>query len=86
MIKKNFSRSEKINSHNNFTQFGFYVKTASERIVLPVKEKHSQKNSGTDLKRQNFTNETVISAQAITFCIKPLTHYLSRSALRIGET
>ena len=49
-------------------------------------KKHSRKNSGSDSKRQNFSNETVIAAEATTFCIKPLTHYISRSALKIGET
>ena len=36
---KNFSRSEKISSHCNFTHFRFQVKKSSERIVLPVKQK-----------------------------------------------
>ena len=49
-------------------------------------KKHSRKNSGSDSKRQNFTNKTAISAEATTFCVKPLTHYLSRTALKIGET
>ena len=49
-------------------------------------KKHSRKNSGSDSKRQNFANKTVIAAEATTFCIKPLTHYLYRSALKIGET
>ena len=48
-------------------------------------KKHSRKNSGSDSKRPNFTNKTVIAAEATTFCIKTLTH-LSRSALQIGET
>ena len=30
--------------------------------------------------------QNVIAAEAITFCIKPLTHYLPRSDLNIGET
>ena len=42
--------------------------------------------SGSESKRQNFTNKTVIAAEATTFCIKPLTHYLTRSALKNGET
>ena len=49
-------------------------------------KKHSRKNCGSDSKRQNFTYKTVIATEATTFCIKPLTHYLSRSALKIGET
>ena len=32
------------------------------------------------------SQKNVIATEAITFCIKPLTHYLSRSALKIGET
>ena len=48
--------------------------------------KHSRKNSGSDSKHQNFTNKALSSAEATTFCIKPLTHYLYRSALKIGET
>ena len=36
------------------------------------KKKHSRKNSGSDSKRQNFTNKTVIAAESVTFCIKPL--------------
>ena len=32
-----------------------------------------------------FTNKTVIEAAATRFCIKPLTHYLSMSALKIGD-
>ena len=51
-----------------------------------IKKKHSRKNSGSDSKRHNFANKTVIAAEATSFCIKPLTHYLSRSALKIGET
>ena len=52
-----------------------------------VKKKHSRKKSGGDSKRrQNFTNKTVIAAETITFCIKPLTHYLPRSDLKIGGT
>ena len=42
------------------------------------------KNSGSDSKRQNFTNKTVNAAEAITICIKPLTHYLPRSDLKFG--
>ena len=49
-------------------------------------KKHSRKNSGSDSRHENFTNKTVIAAEATTFCIKPLTHYLSRSALKIGKT
>ena len=49
-------------------------------------KKHSRKNSGSDSKRQNFTNKTVNATEATTFCIKPLTHSLPRSALKIGET
>ena len=49
-------------------------------------KKNSLKNSGSDSKRQNFTNKTSIVAETTTFCIKPLTHYLSRSALKISET
>ena len=33
-----------------------------------------------------LTNKTETAAEATTFCIKTLTHYLSRSALKIGET
>ena len=29
--------------------------------------------------------KTVIAAEAITFCIKPLTHYFPRSDLKFGE-
>ena len=47
-------------------------------------KKHSRKNSGSDSKRQNFTNKTVIAAEATTFCIKPLAHCLSGSVLKIG--
>ena len=49
-------------------------------------KKHSRKNSGSDSKRRNFTNKTVIATEATTLCIKPLTHYVPRSALKIGET
>ena len=48
-------------------------------------KKHSRKNSGSDSKHQNLTNKTVIATEATTFCMKPLAHYLSRSALKIGE-
>ena len=34
---KNFSRSENTSSHGNFSHFRYWVKTAAERIVLPVK-------------------------------------------------
>ena len=34
--------------------------------------------------RQDFKN-TVIAAEAITFCVKPVTHHLTRSDLKIGE-
>ena len=43
--------------------------------------KHNRKNSGSDSKRQTVKNKTVIAAEAITICIKPLTHYLLRSDL-----
>ena len=49
-------------------------------------KKHSRKNSGSNSKRQNFTNKTAIATEATTFCIKPLTHYVPRSAPKIGET
>ena len=55
-------------------------------LTFAFRSKHSWKNSGSNSKRQNFTNKTVIAAEATTFCIKPLTHYLSSSALKIGET
>ena len=32
------------------------------------------------------TKKTLIAAEAITFCTKPLTSYLPRSDLKIGET
>ena len=51
-----------------------------------ILKKNSRKNSGIDSKHQNFTNKTVIAAEATTYCIQRLTHYLSRSALKIGET
>ena len=49
-------------------------------------KKHSRKNSGSDSKRQNFTNKTKIATEANTFCIKLLTHYLPRSDIKIDET
>ena len=55
-----------------------------ENVWTDLKKKHSRQNSGTDSKRQNFTYRTVIAAEAITFCIKPLTHWLPRSDLNIG--
>ena len=54
-----------------------------------IKERQTtkQKNiAGSNSKRQNFTNKTAIAAEAITFCIQPLTHYLSSSALKTDET
>ena len=47
--------------------------------------KNSRKNSGSDSKRQNITNKTINAAEAITICIKPLTHYLPRSDLKFGD-
>ena len=35
-LEKNFSRSEKVSSHRNFTHILYYVKTPSEQKVLPV--------------------------------------------------
>ena len=49
-------------------------------------KKHSRENSGSDSKRQKFTNKTVIATEATTFCNQPLTHYLPRSALKTCET
>ena len=66
------------NHHSNLTS---KIMKMCEQIL-----KHSRKNSGSDSKRQNFTNKTVIASGATTSCIKPLTHYLSRSALKIGVT
>ena len=43
-------------------------------------KKHSRQNSGSNSKRK----KTVIAAEASTFCIKPLTHYLPMSDLKIG--
>ena len=67
---------------NHYSNLTSKIKKMCEQIL----KKHSRKNSGSDSKRQNFTNKTVFAAKATTFCIKPLTHYLSRSALKIGET
>ena len=55
------------------------------KMCEQILKKQSQKNSGSDSKPQNFANKTVIAAKANAFCIKPLTHYLSTSALKIGE-
>ena len=46
-----------------------------------------KKQSRTQLpKRQIFTQETVIAAEANTFCIKLVTHYLPGNDLKIAET
>ena len=67
------------NHHSNLTS---KIMKMCEQIL----KKHSRKNSGTDSKRQNFTYKTAIAAEAINFRFKPLTHYLSRSDVNIGET
>ena len=67
---------------NHYSNLTSKIMKMCEQIL----KKHKRKNSGSDSKRQNFTNKTVIAAEATTFCIKSLTHYLSRSALKIGET
>ena len=85
MIKKFFSLSKNLFTKTAFLTFAFRSKCRVNKSTS-CKKKHSRKNSGSDSKRQNFANKTVIAAEATTFCIKPLTHYLSRSALKIGET
>ena len=37
--------AQKNSSHGNFVHFRFYVKTASERIVLPVKKNLKKTNT-----------------------------------------
>ena len=83
---KIFSRLAKICSPRKLYSLSLLGQNAAWTNLLLVKKKRSQKNSGSDSKRQNIANKTVIAAEATTFCIKPLTHYLSRSALKNGET
>ena len=68
----------------NLTFSALLCEQIKTKSVRRRNKKHGRKNSGSDSKRQNIT-KTVIAAKNITFCIKPLTHYLRRSDLKIGE-
>ena len=85
MIKKLLSFSKNLFTKTAFVTFAFRSKCRVNKSTS-CKKKHSRKNSGIDSKGQNFTKKTVIAAKAITFCIKPSTHYLSRSDIKIVET
>ena len=85
MIKKLLSFSENLFTKTAFVTFAFRSKCRVNKSTS-CKKKHSRKNSGSDSKGQNFTKKTVNATEATTFCFKPLTHYLSSSALKICET
>ena len=85
MIKKLLTLSENLFTETYFLTFAFTSKFRVNKSTSCKKKKHSRKNSGSDSKHQNFTNKTVIATEATTFCIKPLTLFLSRSASKIGE-
>ena len=48
-------------------------------------QKYRRKNSGSDLKRPNFTNKAVSAAELITFCLKTINLYLTRVDLKNGK-
>ena len=64
---------------NHYSNLTSKIMKMCEQIL-----KHSRKNSGSDSKHQT-SQKTASATEAITFCIKPLTHYLPRYDLTIGE-
>ena len=48
-------------------------------------KKHSREKFWKQLEASKLHKKTVIAAEAITFCIKPLTQYFPRSDLKFGE-
>ena len=79
MIKKLLSLSDNLFTKTVFLTFAFRSKCGVNKSTSCKKQKHKTKKA---TRSTRTTQKHVIAAEAITFCIKPLTRYFPRSDLK----
>ena len=81
MNKKLLSLSENLFTKTAFLTFAFRSKCRVNKSTSCKK-----KNIAGRIPEATRITKTLQKAEAISFCIKPLTHYFTGSDLKIGET